>query len=402
MAGARDRDVPTTPSTTTSSYDTMGQPALKAEIAYLESIRKGSTPGSVASWRIGEELSMAKLALKEEVKKEEPPTGGGGGGAGGGAGAGVVNIPGTVTTTGNISTTDTVKTPTAAEEAKLVEGATVLSDADKARQDAIAVMRARFKQYGLESLADKIRQLAIEGATEATITLQLQETPEYQARFKANAERLKKNLTVLTPAEYLSLEDGYRQVLRSYGLKQFDTDEYVSRFIANDVSATELSNRVVTAVQRIQNANPEITKTLREYYNLGTTDLVAYALDPENQFQSIERMAAVAEIGAAGRAQGLEPGVAFATSLAQQGVTQQEAQKGYATIADLLPTAEKLSGIYGATMTGYGQSEAEQEVFNQLASAQRARQKLSAREVAQFSGSSGAAKSSAAKSSGQI
>ena len=50
-------------------------------------------------------------------------------------------------------------------------------------------MQDRFAKYGLASLANKILELAQEGATEATITLQLQETPEYQMRFRANQER---------------------------------------------------------------------------------------------------------------------------------------------------------------------------------------------------------------------
>lgn len=262
----------------------------------------------------------------------------------------------------------------------------------QARESAIAVMQSRFKQYGLESLATKIQQLAIDGANESTITLQLQETPEYQQRFKANAARIKNNLQVLTPAEYLATEDTYRQVLRSYGLKQFDTDEYVSQFLANDVSPTELTNRVQTAVQRVQNADPAVSKTLKEYYGIGQEDLVAYVLDPATQYQKIERQVAAAEIGTAARIQGLETGVGVAEQLAAQGVTQAEAQKGYATIADILPTAEKLSSIYGSTMEGYGQSQAEQEVFNSLASAQRARQKLTAREIAQFGGSAGTSK----------
>lgn len=268
-------------------------------------------------------------------------------------------------------------------------------EVQQARESTIATMRARFKQYGLESLATKIQQLAVDGASEATITLQLQETPEYQTRFMANATRLKNNLQVLTPAEYLQTEDTYRQVLRAYGLKQFDTDEYVSQFLANDVSPTELSNRVQTAVQRVQNADPAVSKTLRDYYGIGQADLVGYVLDPATNYQKIQKQVAAAEIGTAARVQGLEAGVSVAEQLAAQGVTAAEAQKGYATIADILPTAEKLSSIYG-NMEGYGQSSAEQEVFNSLASAQRARQKLTAREVAQFSGSSGTNKSSLA------
>jgi hypothetical protein len=271
--------------------------------------------------------------------------------------------------------------------------------AQQQRQSAIDVLTQRFEQYNLGSLINKIKELAIDGATEATITLQLQETDEYKNRFKANQERIKKGLAVLTPAEYLRVEDGYRQVLRSYGLKQFDTDDYVSQFIANDISASELSNRVVTAVQRVQNADPAVSRQLRDFYGIGQADLVAYALDPTNQLQKIERQVAAAEVGVAAARQGLQAGVSVAEQLAAQGVTQAEAQRGFATIADILPTAEKLSGIYGTTLDTYGQSEAEQEVFNSLASAQRKRQRLTAREVAAFSGSSGTNKTSLTTSS---
>jgi len=260
-------------------------------------------------------------------------------------------------------------------------------------RSAIQIVTDRFNKYGLGSLAPKIQELGVLGATEATITLALQDTPEYQARFSANQNRLKQGLTVLSPAEYLSVEDGYRQVLRAYGLKQFDTDAYVQQFISNNTSPGEFSNRVVTAVQRVQNADPAIIKQLRDYYGIGSADMVAYVLDPEQQFEKIKLQVAASEIGVMAGRQGLTAGVDVAEQLVKQGVTQAEAQKGYSTIADILPTAEKLSDIYGKTTgTTYGQSEAEQEVFNSLASAQRKRQQLTALEVASFSGQSGLSK----------
>jgi hypothetical protein len=251
------------------------------------------------------------------------------------------------------------------------------------------VLTDRFTRYNLTGLIPTIKRLAQEGATESTITLALQETEDYQRRFKANQDRIKKGLQVLTPAEYLNLEDGYRQTLRAYGLNQFDTDDYVSQFISNDISAAELSNRVVTAVQRVRNADPAIARTLRDYYGIGDTDLVAYVLDPNQQFPKIQTQVEAAEIGAAARVQGLQPGVAVSEQLARQGITQAEAQRGYATIADVLPTAEKLSDIYGTTMPGYGLADAEQDVFNTLASAQRKRKNLIGREIAEFGGASG-------------
>ena len=261
-------------------------------------------------------------------------------------------------------------------------------------ENAITVLTDRFTKYGLASLVPRIKQLAISGASESTITLQLQESEEYKTRFKANQDRIKKGLRVLDPGDYLNLEDDYRQILRAYGLKAFDTDAYVQQFIANDIATTELSNRVVTAVQRVQNADPAILTTLRSFYGISDNDLVAYVLDPNQQFQKIERQVAAAEIGAAAGLQGISTGVSVAEQLAAQGVTKAQAQKGYATIADSLPTAEKLSGIYNKALPSYGLAEAEQDVFNTLASAQRKRRALAEREAAEFSGTSALSKSS--------
>ena len=267
-------------------------------------------------------------------------------------------------------------------------------------ENAITVLTDRFTRYGLASLVPRIKQLAISGASESTITLQLQESEEYKTRFKANQDRIKKGLRVLDPGDYLNLEDDYRQILRAYGLKAFDTDAYVQQFIANDIATTELSNRVVTAVQRVQNADPAILTTLRSFYGISDNDLVAYVLDPNQQFQKIERQVAAAEIGAAAGLQGISTGVSVAEQLAAQGVTKAQAQKGYATIADILPTAEKLSGIYDKALPSYGLGEAEQEVFNTLASAQRKRRALAEREIAEFSGASGLSKSALSKQIG--
>lgn len=298
----------------------------------------------------------------------------------------------------NINVTGNTVIPTAGSTAADIAAKLA---ADKALEQKMAdriatsqMLNDRFTKYNLASLAPKIKELAINGANEATIMLELQETEEYKQRFKANQERIKKGLAVLDPGTYLRVEDGYRQVLREYGLKQFDTDDYVSKFIANDMSPTEFSNRIVTAVQRVQNADPAISKQLRDYYGIGQADLLAYVLDPEQQFQKIQRQVAASEIGVAAARQGLQAGVSVAEQLAAQGVTEAEARKGYATIADILPTAEKLSDIYGTTMDTYRQSEAEQEVFNSLASAQRKRQKLTARELAAFGGAAGTSRTS--------
>jgi len=261
-----------------------------------------------------------------------------------------------------------------------------------ARQSAFDVLYSEMDAIGLAALVEPLRSLIQQDVSPSEFNVRLKQTEAYKNRFIANETRLKKGLRVLQPGEYIKIEDAYRQTLRAYGLKQFDNDEYVRQFIENDISSAELSDRVSMAVQRVQNADPAITRTLRDYYGIGQTDLVAYVLDPNQQLQKIQRQIAAAEIGTAARVQGIEAGVGVAEQLAAQGITQAQAQKGYATIADILPTAEKLSQIYGATMEEYDLSQAEQEVFNQLASAQRRRERLTQREVAAFSGQSGLAR----------
>ena len=268
------------------------------------------------------------------------------------------------------------------------------------QQDIYSIMLGRLNQYNLGALAPLIRKLAIEGATESTIMLQLSEEPLYKERFKANEVRKQKGLSVLTPSQYLSLEDDYRQVLRAYGLTQFDNDDYVSQFLANDVSVSELSNRVVTAVQRVRNADPAVSNMLKNLYGISENDLVAYVLDPQQQFQKIERQVAASEISVAAARQGFNIGATVAEQLAAQGISQAEAQKGYATIADILPTAEKLSDIYGGQLESYRLAEGEQEVFNQLASAQRKRRALTERELASFSGQAGLGRTSLTQQTG--
>jgi hypothetical protein len=139
--------------------------------------------------------------------------------------------------------------------------------------------------------------------------------------------------------------------------------------------------------------------------------MLEYVLDTKNKLPEITRKVQIAEIGAAARAQGLNVGTteqeiaaykATSEALANQGIDQAAAQKGYSAIAGFLPEAEKLSGIY-SNMEGYGQTQAEQEVFGKMASAQRAREALRMREIGSFSGSAGTTKGSlGSKATGQI
>ena len=274
------------------------------------------------------------------------------------------------------------------------------STAKAERQSAYDALLIEFNKYGLGSLVQTVKGLIEKDVPTSQFIIELRNSPQYQARFSANQERLKRGLAALSEADYIRNEDNYRQILRTYGLTQFDNDNYVNQFLVNDISPQELGERVVTAVNRVQTADKAITETLKRYYGLQDSDMVAAILDPTTQLPSIQRQIAAAEIGAAAGRQGLNAGKFVSEQLAAQGVTKEQAERGYATIADILPTAEKLSDIYGTTLDRYTLPEAEQEVFNQLASAQRKRQRLVQREVAEFGGASGVGRGSLGSQTG--
>lgn len=273
-----------------------------------------------------------------------------------------------------------------------------LSDAEKTnRVSAYNILLEEFTKYGLGSLVSEVKDMLINRTPAAEIPIALQNTQAYQDRFKANTERVKQGLAALSPAEYIGLEDQYQNIMRNYGLpasyyKKDDTGRQAGfeQFLANDVSAVELEDRIATAQQRVLNTNPEVLKALKQFYpDLNNADILAYTLDPKQALADIKRKVTAAEIGGAALQQGLQALGGTAEALAGQGITKAQAQQGYAAVAEMAPRGSELSAIYG--QDPYTQATAESEVFNTTGAAEaaRKRKKLTALETAAFSGSSG-------------
>lgn len=267
------------------------------------------------------------------------------------------------------------------------------------RLSAYNILKMEFDRYGLGSLVENIKGLLQENIPASEFALRLRETPAYQQRFSANKDRISAGLAALSPAEYVALEDQYQNIMRNYGLPaSYYTKDATGKqsgfdkFIAGDVSATELEDRIATAQKRVLNANPEVSTALKQFYpDISNGDILAYALDPSQALQNIKRKVTAAEIGGAAIAQGLQTGVSRAEELASYGVTGQQAQQGFQTVAAIAPRGGMLAEIYE---TGpYGQTQVEEEVFGLAGAAEsrKRREKLTALETAQFSGGAGRA-----------
>lgn len=265
------------------------------------------------------------------------------------------------------------------------------------RQSAYDLLYSEFSKYGLASLVDPLKGLIVSGASPAEFTIKLRETPAYQQRFAANAQRIANGLTALDEATYLAKEDAYQNLMRNYGLPDtywkkdaLGTQEGFTKLIANDVSAVELENRLQTAQQRVVNANPQVAYALKAFYpDITNGDILAYALDPKNALDAINRKVTAAEIGGAALAQGLTTSLGGAENLASYGINKAQAEQGYQAVAGVLPRATQLADIYG--QQPYTQATAEAEAFNTqgASTAKKQREKLVSLEQASFGGSSG-------------
>jgi len=269
-------------------------------------------------------------------------------------------------------------------------------DTSKDTRDAFALLTSTFALYGLDELAPVIAGYMKQGLTSNEAIIELRQNKTYQTRFAGNIARTTAGLNALTEGEYLALEDSYSETLRAYGQQNLlGTDKKtrhasMANIIGGDISAVEFKDRVSTVVTRVENADPLVKSTLRDFYKITDTELVSYFLSPKENLPRLQEKVTAAEIGSAALAQGgLTTSMTSAESLAKFGVDLATARKGYSTISDVLPTATKLSQIYNEDKINYNQQVAEEEVFKGLASAQRKRTQLAEKEIASFKGSSG-------------
>ena len=314
----------------------------------------------------------------------------------------VTNADGTVTIFYSDGTSETFGTPTVTPVKKEI--------IPNVAYDTIQKILESYRITGLASVLESIRDEYPEASSTELLTL-LQFDSRYNAkfneRFAANVVRQKAGKPVLSPGEYLKLEQAYSKVFESYNLPKFNTQDYYDKFIVADTDPTEVTERVQMAYDRIMGDEPVLSTFKKFYSSLGLGDIVTGMLDPANQLPALQQKVKAAEIGGAAVRQGLTAselattpettagysnvttGTLGADVLARAGLTKAQAEAGYEKIAQVLPTGEKLSSIYGKTADQYGRLEAEQEQLQGLASAARKRQKLSELEVAQFKKSSG-------------
>lgn len=265
-----------------------------------------------------------------------------------------------------------------------------------ANRDAYMALKSLFGTYGLGSLAGKIYDYVKQGYGADTIAVLLQDTKEYKTRFAGNEVRAKAGLPVLNPADYLATESAYRQILSSAGLPKgfYDNPADFTKWIADDVSPTEIKSRVDMAVAATGQANPAYKNALFQMYGIQEGDLTAYFLDRKKAEPILKKQAAAGAIGAAAIRRGFAANVLDLEGYATLGITADQAEEAYGRIAEGFEAMLGIAGRYGTT---WSQREAEQEIFTPGAassvkgeSAFEKGKRLKSQERAMFAGGRGA------------
>lgn len=272
-----------------------------------------------------------------------------------------------------------------------VSGAISFSAAqDKILSDTLA----SYGMQGMGAVIAKIRAENPEISSEDLTFLLKNDTrynSEYLKRFAGNAKLKAAGLPTLDDATYLKTEKEYEKIFTSYGAKSLANRDYYATLIGNRMDAVDVTERLNLAYDRLQ-ATPDVKNAFKTFFSAITDgDILAAMLDPTTQVPQLEKKVKAAEIGGAALQQKLSTSLATASELVGMGVTTAQAQAGYSTIAQALPTYENIYERFaGKDITKEdAQAKLEASRLKKSAEAIREEQMAVGQEINLFGGSSG-------------
>lgn len=227
------------------------------------------------------------------------------------------------------------------------------------------VMRGLLTQLGLQSLYQRVVDYIINGYDADAIQILIRTTPEYKQRFPA-MEALAAKGRAISEVDYINYEQTAAGLERRYGLPSGMLMNNVTSLLTNEVSPSELNDRVILAASAAIQAPQEVRDTFKNYYNIDTGGMTAYFLDPDVATPLLEKQYASAVIGMEAARQGIGIDVFGAENLQQLGITQEQARQGFGTVAagaslaegrgDVVSQKEMIAATLG------GQQEAQKAV----------------------------------------
>jgi len=183
----------------------------------------------------------------------------------------------------------------------------------------------------------------------------------FKARF-AGIEALKKrqaageNIShIPSVAQYDVLAQQMKEEFNKYGLNSLGSNENIANVIGNDVSLSEVSDRLSGAFDAIDNADQYLKAELaKNFPTLNRQDLAKALVGGPESAKELQKKVATANIRAAASEFGMQTQTS-AEELAKMGITRADARAGYAkTQQELagLQATQRMTGGSGDLLTG--------------------------------------------------
>ena len=242
----------------------------------------------------------------------------------------------------------------------LVPGSTGGVTPSSTDTSAKELIREALSQYGLGDLADWAwNQYLSSGATDVSTAMaiigpELRKQPSYKARFPA-MDALSKQGHAISESDYVNYEKTVSQVMRAAGLPAgfYDKPDDFAKFLSNNISPTEIQDRVQMAQVAIYTAGPETQAQLQALYGAGATpgQVTAFFLDPDKAEPLIAKQWAAAQASGQGVRSGYgELSRDEAEGVAGAGLTAQGLQEGFTGLVQNAQLFDQQIGAHADTV----------------------------------------------------
>ena len=360
-------------------------PTIQADEAAVEAANQavvgqtGSTPGAgyadAAAQAVAAEqaLQQAEAPYASQIAAQLSAE------FGGTISPGSLGLPG-VTGTG----TSTTAAGTSASTTSTASGTTI----DPTQAANFGIIQQYLQQMGITdpSALSWAQGLLTSGASPSQVEVEMYNQPWFQARFPGIFQRQKAGLPPISPSDYISYEDQARQLESAYGLPSgyLDNPTFIGNQIGQDVSMSELQDRVEKGFAVVNTAPPEVQDAFDQMFGAsGPAALAAYVMDPTRSVPLLEKQVLAAQNMGAGLEQGFRPSASQAEEMAGMGISYGQAQSGFSN----------LQGIRPFFIPGVGESETQDinttginATFGLDATSQAALARLKAQRQAEFAG----------------
>jgi hypothetical protein len=201
---------------------------------------------------------------------------------------------------------------------------------DSARQ----ILTETLSAYNLEGLTDWAYNLFVNGATIDEIMIQLRQTPEFKEEFWVIGARQEAGMSPVSPNDVIAYRQQVADLMsRSNVPSGFVDKGLIDGLLGADVSAIEVSERLLNSYSQVANVSPEIREAFEEFFGPNTDDaLASWFLDPEIAAPVLERQANMATFGGTAIKFGFDPsdiGLERAGRAVDAGVSVQQASQAF-------------------------------------------------------------------------